>query len=288
MATTRRSLDKLWLVPVVLCACVPVRAGGQAQAPAPVTVVLQDRGQGIAPIYEGWYESSDGTLRVSFGYLSLNTQEELDIPIGADNRIEPGPADQGQPTHFEAKRKSGMFTVTIPKGSKQEVKWTITANGITYSVPSNLGSDYLISPLKGTGPPDLTSATSPKDNATPFARFSESGPAGQGPAGTTTTLNAVAGTPVPLTVWVTDDGVPRPRPGGKSRFSQGLTVDWSKFRGAGAVTFSNASPPLEGGKAVTQVTFSAPGEYMLVARVDDHGGQGQCCWTNAYVKATVR
>jgi hypothetical protein len=288
METPRPSLKKSWLVPVVLCALVPVRAGGQSQSPTPVTVVLQDRGQGVAPIYEGWYEGSDGMIRASFGYLSLNTQEELDIPVGSDNRIEPGPPDQGQPTHFEAKRKSGMFTITIPKGSKQEVKWTITANGIAYSVPSNLGTDYLISPLKGTGPPDLTSATSPKDNVTPFARFSESGPAGQGPAGTTMSLNAVAGSPVPLTIWVTDDGVPRARPGGKSRFSQGLTVDWSKFRGAGDVTFSNASPPLDGGKAVTQVTFAAPGDYMLVARVDDHGGQGQCCWTNAYVKATVR
>src|ERR1700745_4354896 len=161
MATTRPFPNKLWLIAVVLGALAPARAGGQAQGPTPVQVVLQDRGQGIAPIYEGWYEAPDGTIRASFGYLSLNTKEELDIPVGADNRIEPGPADQGQPTHFEAKRKSGMFTVAIPKGSKQEVKWTITANGITYSVPSNLGSDYVISPLKGTGPPDLTSATSP-------------------------------------------------------------------------------------------------------------------------------
>src|ERR1043166_7872659 len=98
MPTPRRSLKKSWLVPVVLYTLAPVRPGGQAQGPTPVQVALQDRGQGIAPIYEGWSEAPDGTIRASFGYLSLNTKEELDIPVGADNRIEPAPADQGQPT----------------------------------------------------------------------------------------------------------------------------------------------------------------------------------------------
>jgi hypothetical protein len=284
-----RRAGKFLIVAGSSCAWLaPALVALQAQAPAPVQVVISDRGQGIAPLYEGWYEAPDGTIRISFGYLSLNSKEELDIPVGPNNRLEPGPVDQGQPTHFEAKRKSGMFTITMPKGSKQEVTWTITANGVTNSVPSNLGTNYQISPLKGTGPPDLTSASSPKDNITPLAKFSETGPAGQGPAGIATSVNALVGTPLPLTIWVNDDGVPRPRPGGRGRFGLGLTVDWSKFRGAGNVLFSNASPSVDGGKAVTEVTFSAPGEYVLIARVDDHGGQGQCCWTNAYVKATVK
>jgi hypothetical protein len=41
------------------------------------------------------------------------------------------------------------------------------------------------------------------------------------------------------------------------------------------------------------VTFSAPGEYLMLAQVDnwgapDSGTQDQCCWTNAYVRVTVR
>ena len=40
------------------------------------------------------------------------------------------------------------------------------------------------------------------------------------------------------------------------------------------------------------VTFSAPGEYLMLAQVDnfaaaDSGTQDQCCWTNGYVKVNV-
>jgi hypothetical protein len=35
-----------------------------------------------------------------FGYMNSNWQQEFDIPIGAQNAIEPGGPDQGQPTHF--------------------------------------------------------------------------------------------------------------------------------------------------------------------------------------------
>src|SRR5258706_1918030 len=148
-----RRAGKFLIVAGSSCAWLaPALVALQAQAPAPVQVVISDRGQGIAPLYEGWYEAPDGTIRISFGYLSLNSKEELDIPVGPSNRLEPGPVDQGQPTHFEAKRKSGMFTITMPKGSKQEVTWTITANGVTNSVPSNLRTKYQISPLTWTGP----------------------------------------------------------------------------------------------------------------------------------------
>jgi hypothetical protein len=285
----RRANAKASLAAAALCGTLlyPAFARVSAQG-APIQVLVHDRGQGIAPIYEGWFEAPDGTIRVSYGYLNLNSKEELDIPVGPNNHIDPGPADQGQPTHFDAKRKTGVFTVTLPKGSRQEVTWTLSANGTTYSIPSNLGQAYVISPLKGTGPPDLTAPTSPRTNLTPFARFSEDGPAGQGPSGIATSVNAMVGIPLPVTLWITDDGVPRKRPGAKGRFSQGLTVDWSKYRGAGMVSFSNVSPPVDGDKAVTQVTFSTAGEYMLIARVDDHGGQGQCCWTNAYLKASVK
>jgi hypothetical protein len=40
-------------------------------------------------------------------------------------------------------------------------------------------------------------------------------------------------------------------------------------------------------------TFSEPGEYMLRAQVDnfrapDSSSGDQCCWTNGYVRVTVR
>jgi hypothetical protein len=60
------------------------------------------------------------------------------------------------------------------------------------------------------------------------------------------------------------------------------------------VTFSPGQVKIERGhgRGSTNVTFSAPGEYVLRARVDnwnanDSSGGDQCCWTNAYVPVTV-
>jgi hypothetical protein len=277
-----------WMVGGALCSVLLVGlVKSEAQGQQQVELLIHERGQGVAPIYEGWFTAPDGTTRVSFGYLNRNSKEELDIPVGPNNRLEPGPFERGQPTHFEAKRDTGVFTVTLPKDARQEITWTLTAHGATYSVPSNLGQLYEISPLKAAGPPDLTSADAPKDNATPFVRFSPEGASAQGPSGIETSVKTAPGIPVTLSIWVTDDGIPRPRPGATGRFSRGLTVDWSKYRGAGSVMFSNASPAIENGKATTSATFVERGEYTLRVKVDDHGGQGQCCWTNAYVKVDV-
>jgi hypothetical protein len=53
--------------------------------------------------------------------------------------------------------------------------------------------------------------------------------------------------------------------------------------------------PLQEGHGTVQVivTFSEPGEYILRAQVDnfsatDSGSGDQCCWTNGYVRVTVR
>ena len=71
-----------------------------------------------------------------------------------------------------------------------------------------------------------------------------------------------------------------------------VTTFWSKYRGPGDVTFSNARPSVEkDGKVSTTATFSLPGEYIIRAQVNDRSGEGgggfQCCWTNAHVKVTV-
>ena len=57
-------------------------------------------GQTISPAYEGWEENPDGSFNFLFGYMNRNWQEEIDVPVGPDNTLEPGGPDQGQPTHF--------------------------------------------------------------------------------------------------------------------------------------------------------------------------------------------
>ena len=58
------------------------------------------RGQEVVPAYEGWERNADGSFNLVFGTMNRNWEEELDIPIGPANHVEPGGPDRGQPTHF--------------------------------------------------------------------------------------------------------------------------------------------------------------------------------------------
>src|SRR6266571_2602933 len=72
-------------------------------------------GAGITGAFEGWFPNPDGSRSFLVGYLNRNTEQVLDVPIGPDNRIEPGGPDMGQPTHFLPGRRHGMFVVPVPK-----------------------------------------------------------------------------------------------------------------------------------------------------------------------------
>ena len=50
------------------------------------------------PALEGWGPDKNGDTLILLGYYNRNKTQELDIPIGPDNRIEPGGPDFGQPT----------------------------------------------------------------------------------------------------------------------------------------------------------------------------------------------
>ena len=88
-------------------------AVAHSQSLAPV----RPSGQTVTPVYEGWYRNADGTYSLSFGYYNRNSREALDIPVGDSNSISPGSANQGQPTHFDARRHWGVFAVVVPSNS---------------------------------------------------------------------------------------------------------------------------------------------------------------------------
>ena len=256
-----------------------------------------DFGQGVTPAYEGWFPNPDGNFSLLFGYYNRNLKQDLDIPIGPDNRIEPGGPDQGQPTHFLTRRRWGMFTITVPKdfGGKK-LTWTLVANGKTAQIPVGLDALWELNPFK-----DATG------NTPPSIGFAQDGPFLTGPfvnnlGGHSQALSATMPNPVPLTVWVADDasvipGATRPR-------TPAVTLTWSKFRGPGDVTFSSERPTIENaevrgapnpvfsGKASTTATFSEPGEYVLHVTANDWTGDGgrgfQCCWSTAQVKVSVK
>jgi hypothetical protein len=261
----------------------------RAQSPAVKFDVRAASGLVVSPVYEGWYEV-DGTTYVLFGYYNRNTEQIVDVPVGPQNHLAPGPADQGQPTRFFPGMTYGVFAVAVPKGQpKTEVTWTLTANGQTLSIPASLDPLYLIAPQR-------EDASAYPGNTPPVVRFDPTGPAAQGPRGIVASRTATVSRPLVLEARVTDDGLPPRRPGIKPPASVrslhlgawGVVLSWQVYRGAGAVQFSNDSPEVEQATARTTVTFSEPGEYMLHLLAIDSRSATRCCWTNAYVKVTVQ
>jgi hypothetical protein len=266
-----------------------------AGAPAPPTQTQlpldpqRDRGASITPAFEGWYPNADGSFSMLLGYYNRNTKETIDIPVGPNNRVEPGGPDQGQPTHFEAGRQWGVFVVKVPKDfGNQSITWTIVANGETQSVPFTLHKGYPISPYKELG----------MGNQPPVLAFSQGGAKVTGPP--TAVSASVTGTvkqPVAISIWVEDPKAPNEvevpgLPG--MPVAKVATISLHKFRGPGNVTFDKARIPVntQGDMITTMATFDAPGEYLLRVQANDESGEGgfgfQCCWTNTFVKATVR
>jgi hypothetical protein len=256
-------------------------------------------GAGVTGAFEGWFTNKDGSRWFLVGYYNRNSRQALDVPIGPDNRIEPGGPDMGQPTHFNPGRQTGMFIVPVPKGfgPNDRLTWTIVANGQSASIPLRLHPDYVIEPFS-----EIAAGNTP-----PAVRFDEKGVATQGPIAQ---INAAASpreastsSPMPLTLWVIDDmkymsstGVP---PAGTR---PPVAITWSKYRGPGDVVFDKPKPAVDAlsekgkapfsGKADTTVKFSEPGEYVLHVTANDYSGDGGggfvCCWTTALLKVSVR
>jgi hypothetical protein len=243
----------------------------------------RDSGQSVSPAFEGWFKNTDGTFTLLVGYFNRNRKEVLDIPIGPDNKIEPGGPDFGQPTQFLPRRNWGVFAIRVPADfGDRKLTWTITANGTLVSIPLGLTKDYQVEPWKDAA----------QGNTPPVLRLSPDGPALQGPpAGYAASLTAHVGQTLALTVWATDDGIVDPN---RKVPEWPVSVSWFKHRGPGAVTFTPAKPPIDRGdnKATATATFDAPGEYVLRAQANDVSGEGgggfQCCWTNVHIKITVR
>jgi len=90
---------------VAVLAAGSLRLGGQSYS----------SGQPVWPAFEGWEKNDDGSFSFLFGYMNDNWQQEFDVPVGADNAIEPGGPDRGQPTHFQPRRNRFMFKVRVPR-----------------------------------------------------------------------------------------------------------------------------------------------------------------------------
>ena len=270
---------------VIITALVALAAGTlSAQLPMSPT---PKSGSSVTPAFEGWYPNGDGTFSISFGYLNRNSEEALNIPIGPDNFIAPGPQNQGQPTHFEPRRHWGVFAIKVPADfGKKEVTWTLNFRGQSFAIPGHLNPSWQIDALEGEAG---------SGNTPPVLKFSETGPEGRGPYGVTAgPLQGVVSKPVSMTVWSRDDGKASGSVTTSGRSDVPVTLTWFLHQGPGAVTFAppTARVPVAGGSATTSATFSAPGDYVVRVRANDASGvsgagHAQCCWTNGFVKVTV-
>jgi hypothetical protein len=283
---------------VAICAASGLAQQPVGQAPTrfPLSPSLRDAGQSVTGAFEGWFKNTDGTYSLLVGYFSRNLKEVLDVPVGPNNRIEPGGPDQGQPTHFTPGRQFGIFVVKVPAdfGAKK-LSWTLTTNGQTNVITMHLDPNWVVEPYRDAG----------GGNTPPVLKFEPSGKSFTGPPReVAVSYTAKPGEPLPLKVWPSDQA-PRAaiREGradqpaaaaGGGRGRGGLSLTWSHYRGAGEVTFANTKPALDptDGSASTTATFTTAGEYVLRLQANDQSGDGgggfQCCWTNVHVKVAVK
>src|SRR5262249_27834538 len=228
-----------------------------------------------------------------FGYFHQNYAEPLVIPVGAENKIEPGAADRGQPTYFYTRTHRMGFSVTVPADfGKKELTWTLIAHGKTEKAVAWLQPEWEIDPLFGG---KYQSPEALKNQAPTLAL--------KGPS--TTTVSS----PLKLTASITDDGLPvikargrgavgqetpptlvAPKDqaeipvnvpslggggggGGRGRGGepeQGVIVTWTLWRGPGAGTVAPGfQRGVKSGDAGGTAKFEEPGTYVLPAKGKD-------------------
>ena len=270
-------MRRLWVCAAVLFASAIASHVVNAQ-------VQYARGQNVAPTFEGWEHNADGTYSLVFGYLNRNYEEEVDIPLGAENSITVGSevfGDKGQPTHFYPRRQRFLFRVVVPADwdKKQKVVWTLTSRGKTDQAKGwlqpewELSQDVIVENMGG-GVPD---------------------PANQPPVVTVDAAQTVAlRDTATLTATATDDGLPKPYRRANSnpdrdaqpRRPIGVQIKWIQYRGPGKVTFAPDASAVVHGQPITlttKATFGAPGTYVL--RVTANDGQ---LFTSRDVTVTVK
>ena len=255
-------------------------------------------GEAVWPAFEGWFRNDDGSMTLLLGYFNRN-EESLEIPVGDNNRIEPGGPDRGQPTVFESGRGWGVFSINVPADfGTEKLTWTLVANGQMSVVSFWLNPPYFVEPMLNRA----------NENTPPLLVLG--GETLQGPLvraeDVSVSLTATVGQPLELRAALSDSplAIPPPERQGRRRRAP-LSLSWRKYRGPGEVLFTNtvaeqtdasaillAFDGLDGGDTLTTATFSEPGEYRLMATANDVSGDGgggdQCCWTTGYVDVTVR
>ena len=277
-----------WLVPI-LCAVVTLGASETARAQADPQNYLFNTGQTVQPVFEGWAHNPDGSFEMHFGYLNRNYVEELQVPVGRDNRFTPDDPDRGQPTFFYPRVNRRVFSVTVPADwGDKELIWQVTLRDQTYRAVGWLQAEWEIAANAGGG----------------FFAAAEGDDTNQAP---TLVIDAARTAPLSgtltMTATVSDDGLPEPRERGRGggrgtlptfeRDPDGPTlpvnvpqlqsatrsrpirtrvervnVTWTQWHGPTGVTLESEDQP-EDGVATVTATFKTPGDYLFRVAASD-------------------
>jgi hypothetical protein len=267
-----------------LVLALPGVVGAQGN-PEPLSFKF-DRGQDIQPIYAGWARKPDEGYAMYFGYINRNYVETPAVPVGPDNKFEPGAPDRGQPTVFNTRIHTEAFHVDVPADwGNKELVWMVTIHGKTERAVGWLEPEWEIDPIYHGKARD---AESLKNTPPVLTLASEA--------------TASVAAPLVLTATVTDDGLPTPRKGPPKRAvgqetpptlkpdpnqpeivlsvpevgrrgavggPQGLLLSWIVWRGPDNAQFDPGIIPVKDQKATVEVTFPEPGTYILRGTAND-------------------
>ena len=229
-------------------------------------------GQTVSPAFEGWEQNDDGSFNMMFGYMNRNWEEEMDVAIGPENSISPGPPDRGQPTHFLPRRNRFVFKVRVPADwGEKELVWTLTTRGKTERAYGTLREDSLVDNLvqaseqgalgagfsnpeiRANQPPTLTQdggdrraqvgqpltlVALAKDDGVPRPRFGPDSPAADRAARARASRNETPRAPTPRGTPAHDPATQRPPSAITVGSQTGLRHSCFVYRGAGRVTFT--------------------------------------------------
>jgi len=246
---------------VLLCfvvGCISVVSAQTADVFSPLSEApLRPEGQHVIPLFDGWFPNEDGTSTMCFGYYNMNSEEQIDVPLGQQNFIEPEVYDGVQPTHFdtrptpeltpEFRRYWCAFSVTVPEDfGMADVIWNIETQGRMLSVPGTLIPSYILDEEE---------------------------------------WQAKVGEPINLITRIS-----HAEPGTWINWTLHQGTNAVEFSAAES-RIGSAEGIIE-----TTATFEQAGEYMLrVQAINDterprdptYGFEFHCCWTNAYVRVEV-
>jgi hypothetical protein len=177
----------------------------------------------ISSTFDGWNKLADGSYDLVFGYMNRNA-DEIEIPLGAGNQLDPAPADRGQPTTFLAGRQRNAFRIHVPADFKGKYVWTLTYAGLTQTATASIDQNYSLD-VGDPEPPTIktTDATARVDQPVKLTPVVSAAP--RPPVDPNADIVARRAGNAPINVW------------------------WSKFRGPGTITFGDmlkagpAAPP---------------------------------------------